>query len=37
MKPWMKAGELGQDPRPAYLRETTERRHGTALWDKNVV
>lgn len=28
---------LGQDPRPAYLRETTERRHGTALWDKNVV
>ncbi|WP_330926945.1 tRNA (N6-threonylcarbamoyladenosine(37)-N6)-methyltransferase TrmO [Candidatus Sororendozoicomonas aggregata] len=28
---------LGQDPRPAYLRETTHRRHGTALWDINVV
>ncbi|MDB2384831.1 tRNA (N6-threonylcarbamoyladenosine(37)-N6)-methyltransferase TrmO [Endozoicomonas sp.] len=28
---------LGQDPRPAYLRETTGRRHGTALWDINVV
>lgn len=28
---------LGQDPRPAYLRETSERRHGTALWDLNVV
>ena len=28
---------LGQDPRPAYLRETSERRHGTALWDVNVV
>ncbi len=28
---------LGQDPRPAYLRDTTHRRHGTALWDINVV
>lgn len=28
---------LGQDPRPAYLRETSERRHGTALWDVNVI
>lgn len=28
---------LGQDPRPAYLRETSDRRHGTALWDINVV
>lgn len=28
---------LGQDPRPAYLRETTDRRHGSALWDVNVV
>ncbi|OED43108.1 tRNA (N6-threonylcarbamoyladenosine(37)-N6)-methyltransferase TrmO [Endozoicomonas sp. (ex Bugula neritina AB1)] len=28
---------LGQDPRPAYLKETVERRHGTALWDVNVV
>lgn len=28
---------LGQDPRPAYLRETTGRRHGIALWDINVV
>ena len=28
---------LGQDPRPAYLRETSGRRHGTALWDLNVV
>ena len=28
---------LGQDPRPAYLRETTNRRHGSALWDVNVV
>ena len=28
---------LGQDPRPAYLRETTNRRHGTALWDINIV
>ena len=28
---------LGQDPRPAYLRETTGRRHGSALWDVNVV
>ncbi|WP_263080298.1 tRNA (N6-threonylcarbamoyladenosine(37)-N6)-methyltransferase TrmO [Endozoicomonas sp. Mp262] len=28
---------LGQDPRPAYLGETTHRRHGTALWDINVV
>ncbi|MFK0572665.1 tRNA (N6-threonylcarbamoyladenosine(37)-N6)-methyltransferase TrmO [Endozoicomonas sp.] len=28
---------LEQDPRPAYLRGTTERRHGTALWDLNVV
>ena len=28
---------LGQDPRPAYLRETINRRHGTALWDINVV
>ena len=28
---------LGQDARPAYLRETSERRHGTALWDLNVV
>ena len=28
---------LGQDPRPAYLTETTGRRHGTALWDINVV
>ncbi len=28
---------LGQDPRPAYLRDTTGRRHGSALWDVNVV
>lgn len=28
---------LGQDPRPAYLRDTTDRRHGSALWDVNVV
>ena len=28
---------LGQDPRPAYLRESSGRRHGTALWDLNVV
>ncbi len=28
---------LGQDPRPAYLKETQNRRHGTALWDINVV
>ena len=28
---------LEQDPRPAYLRKTTQRRHGTALWDINVV
>lgn len=28
---------LGQDPRPAYLRDTRDRRHGTALWDINVV
>ena len=28
---------LGQDPRPSYLRETMGRRHGTALWDINVV
>ena len=28
---------LAQDPRPAYLRETTGRRHGTVLWDRNVV
>ena len=28
---------LGQDPRPAYLRETTGRRHGIVLWDVNVV
>ena len=28
---------LGQDPRPAYLRETADRRHGSALWDVNVV
>lgn len=28
---------LGQDPRPAYLRDTSERRHGTALWNLNVV
>lgn len=28
---------LGQDPRPAYLRESTGRRHGIALWDLNVV
>lgn len=28
---------LGQDPRPNYLKETTNRRHGTALWDINIV
>lgn len=28
---------LGQDPRPAYLRGTQNRRHGIVLWDVNVV
>lgn len=28
---------LGQDPRPAYLKAVTGRRHGIALWDINVV
>lgn len=28
---------LGQDPRPHYLKDISHRRHGTALWDINVV
>lgn len=28
---------IGQDPRPAYLKETSQRRHATALWDVNVI
>lgn len=28
---------LEQDPRPAYLRKTSGRRHGTALWNLNII
>ena len=28
---------LAQDPRPPYLKKTTFRRHGIALWDVNVI